>query len=1743
MILSVVAAVALLTGRAPSDTFTYSTSRRQVRVGIVASEALKVGANGINGSENPDPYIFYVMESRHDLKPLGYEFLNPLAPAVITAEIYKRWLDRVRTTDPAFVPAQPESQVFKVGANVTKNMGAYWEVNLDTVSADELRQYDLLYLHSHKPQIAFSADQREKLRRFVDSGGTLWVENAGGMSFGVLSPFMLDVNMVNAQTGSSVIATPNHALLTYPYLISQQELQGLGVDPVSTVGGYFAEYSQATGAPIPGVQVPAAHTMIPLVWNTRGAAPTGPITPNPAWRANILVGQLGAGRLVFSAQDVGGGINDFAGGSDPGYGGNSGAIAGQAMLAARPIDLKFAYNLASWSAAQSTAHSDVRRSGSTPERMGAVLDTKWATPANAAMGTLKVGGAAYFRNTVYAVDGNLILRCYDARPGQDLDGDGNADDGTPDYIAGASQDVIWSFPLVTGGALEGASTPTVFEFYDPDYTGRHGNTTLSGLANFNLRELVVVALSDGTILAVRALPRVAGPNLPLAANTELEWSINNNNIFSAAPQPYWWNLFRYPINNAPHSSVNDIDPNQDLPIPSVAWSEGALFAAVTTTNGGRILALDPREGRNSLLPGINGASNAPTSRPGMNAVPQLAGSPAFVSTPTVGYVRDNASGAIDKVIYVNAANTTTSVASMRAFWFATRAEPLTRGPETPPLALFNSRADRPWFSPDPAASGDANMIYRPRLFHVFRDPRGTYFSQEFRYAGVTGVAPPPAPGVNDFTVGFSGTFAQITINNTVNTPLGVLPTNDERNQFLADYTLDWRTLDDTGAEKAPNRRVNARSTFFAPDVAVSPPPGGSQIGGAPALTGDDLLAYTVTTGGNMIGGSPSNPGNGVVFAVNEQHLRPKLRWAFTMHDGFPMPVNGTTVVVPPRLRQLDPTLPGYHANFLTSVQFFGTPAYKDGVIYAVGRGEIGPPGGGGPAVSVLCAFRANPQIRIRLNQKIDPSTAVRIRQVNVVKSQGLPDAFSGGLGGTPLWVDLNLTQYSMNWDSGEITINSGAANLNLDNFVSTSIPFVVKIGNGPEQVIAGQTIDLNVNTNNREARMIGPAGADNLLWYAAIPANFGFTFNNTPVQPMGFVSSSPSIMGNTIWLGTQNGFVLSFDADPSARDPQFQGNGGQVYLLPYPGPGGVTRPGALRQAEQLFTPGASMASIVSPPAGTSNLMMVNSNRGTHTLEDAFTVIADSKRIIEVNAAGDAVWTSDSSKTYGVAGGELPRYVLDPITGTVNIANAAQATGLPVGLNVPYSRPTVARRVGLNDLLIVDTGNNRVVQIDRGGSVVWEVHRLFNDLGLLRPGDPLTLNEPTDVQHWTEFLNNFQVSAVADGTTYTYSGPAYVVHYLISDTGNFRVIELIDAYDPSGNPIRPQSGAGGPAPFSMLRQVWFASSSYGVYNKRYRYRSVQRILMRNTDLPPAWQDPALPMRQLTLSAISNARLSGVGAIGQNVAGDIAESGGGSLVVLNEQGNPLSIVSNLRIPDTTAGNPSNYRIQPIVNPTWFSKFDEIETRPGHPNFGALTFRYLLADDNGVYQLEANTADPRFMDVQWLLTADDYYWMTGKRLRAASVRRLSSAANNVPNVITPPLHNFLIANRFSGEDNPTVFGITYNASGNAALGNIASSSAVQGEVFVVNPRTFDIGLSGSTRAARNNMHGYQPSYFLGGAPLPPNTLVRNSNASVTFSSPNEILPPVGFVGFLRRAIGDPTRATSSSLLVQPSYADRPF
>src|SRR5437868_2068971 len=110
---------------AVADAHTYTAVRRTIRTAIVTSSALNVPTPNGASPENPDPHVFYIADSS-PLKPLGVEFMNPLAPPVITSAIYQRWLNRVRNGayDPAFDSMnQPkEFKEFQVGAKVTKNM-------------------------------------------------------------------------------------------------------------------------------------------------------------------------------------------------------------------------------------------------------------------------------------------------------------------------------------------------------------------------------------------------------------------------------------------------------------------------------------------------------------------------------------------------------------------------------------------------------------------------------------------------------------------------------------------------------------------------------------------------------------------------------------------------------------------------------------------------------------------------------------------------------------------------------------------------------------------------------------------------------------------------------------------------------------------------------------------------------------------------------------------------------------------------------------------------------------------------------------------------------------------------------------------------------------------------------------------------------------------------------------------------------------------------------------------------------------------------------------------------------------------------------------------------------------------------------------------------------------------------------------------------------------------------------------
>src|SRR5579871_2285177 len=537
---------------ARADAFNYAGQRREIKACVLVSNAAQTA--GMNGPvpENAVPYVFYILDRRQDTKPAGWEFVNPLAPTTITADIYTRWQNRQASAgqDPAFGAGTPQSQEFRVGAPLTKDIGAYWEVNLDNIGANDLQQFDVVLMAYHNgTALGFTPDEREKLRRFVDGGGTLWLEDEGGYNLPITAgQFIVNLSFSGALTGTPGLVNPLHPLVTFPYHLNGLDVTRLGIGAAPT---RHLHSDPGGGAAAPNILVPV------LVENGLGY---------------VSAGDDGAGRLVVSSAGIATDINSYAGGSNvAGEGGNSGAICGTNLTAALPTDLKFAINLVAWSNSTATANIVLSRNSTTGEAIGSDLGARWATvpPANPNAG---IGsGAVVDKGVVYWVDGNNVLHAYNAAPGTSLDNSRNPDEGLPDYILGSPYDEIWNSDLTKTGtsttATTRVSTPTVASVYD------------TGAGRW--RDILYVENTLGVTLAYDAFPLLNGVLAP--TNTPL-WTAGT------AGQDYGNNL-AWPSLGTP------------VPAPSPAVSEGILFTLVyelarDPNASWHIAPLDPLTGAN-----------------------------------------------------------------------------------------------------------------------------------------------------------------------------------------------------------------------------------------------------------------------------------------------------------------------------------------------------------------------------------------------------------------------------------------------------------------------------------------------------------------------------------------------------------------------------------------------------------------------------------------------------------------------------------------------------------------------------------------------------------------------------------------------------------------------------------------------------------------------------------------------------------------------------------------------------------------------------------------------------------------------------------------------------------------------------------------------------------------------------------------------------------------------------------------
>lgn len=386
----------IVVGTAEAISLTYADQRKPIKAGVLVLDA--------DAQVNIPAafYTFYIMGWRQDVKPAGWDFYNPIAPTNVTSQIKdSRWAQQYKSN-----PSVP------LGAPVTKNMACYWEVVLPNATSDDIAQFDVLLLPGYGV-MKFSPGDKEKLRRFVDNGGVLWIENWGSAQFDLTQPFFISGLGFSGLASRPISVAPAamaHSLVNRPFTLSASDILKIGRGATGQVGlnsfsgnepsYYFATILLAEGKPV------------------------------------VSVAQYGSGHIVIVGHSVSQAISLPVGAVQ------AGAFCGGRFMAADLEDLRFAYNIVSLGTEHKSFQKNARHPGYSFSEIGAPLATYWEyrTPGAPAP---TLSSPAILDDLVFYVDGRGTLHAFELSPTRDRDGNGDPDDGIDDPPI-ASYDELWA---------------------------------------------------------------------------------------------------------------------------------------------------------------------------------------------------------------------------------------------------------------------------------------------------------------------------------------------------------------------------------------------------------------------------------------------------------------------------------------------------------------------------------------------------------------------------------------------------------------------------------------------------------------------------------------------------------------------------------------------------------------------------------------------------------------------------------------------------------------------------------------------------------------------------------------------------------------------------------------------------------------------------------------------------------------------------------------------------------------------------------------------------------------------------------------------------------------------------------------------------------------------------------------------------------------------------------------------------
>lgn len=439
-----VALAAALPAAAARTAFRYDANQRVIH-------ACVLGVSGQTAADHPNPYIIEGIR-RSDLTPDDWVFENPLAP-------------------PTVIEGQTAGQF------TVKGKRDYWFVPLTDENAGRIAGIDLIYISA--PDLDLSDRQQDGLRRAVEAGAVLWVDNdiardgtgdPTGWTTVTAFPWAFTFDFNGANLHALEALDPGHTLLREPHPLNAAAITRLGDRPDRD------EYDQ-WAAPAPDSALTEGHflsfigpefrTVIRNVEYDNAGAVQG----TASW---AVVADYGSGSVFVTTGGVGRDVVEWI--LERESGGTNWRPSPDFLQAP---DVKLALNLVQWNDRWQQARGTSRASATSVARAPFPLDLAWQypdrteDPAVTAIGPV-VSTPVHGRNLVYALSAPstvaaapAYLMCFDMTPEDDRDGDNQADDGAvTDYSLGAPYDMIWRVPLDANMTPHYAS-PALTSWKDP----------------------------------------------------------------------------------------------------------------------------------------------------------------------------------------------------------------------------------------------------------------------------------------------------------------------------------------------------------------------------------------------------------------------------------------------------------------------------------------------------------------------------------------------------------------------------------------------------------------------------------------------------------------------------------------------------------------------------------------------------------------------------------------------------------------------------------------------------------------------------------------------------------------------------------------------------------------------------------------------------------------------------------------------------------------------------------------------------------------------------------------------------------------------------------------------------------------------------------------------------------------------------------------------------------------------------